>query len=80
MRFRLWNRNHKITPAIAATPTMPTPIPNPTLAPMLRLLLVDADIGLALVFGSKVPLVVATKVEELERPEAGKVDGLERAD
>jgi hypothetical protein len=47
---------------------------------MLRLLLVDADIGLALVFGSKVPVVVVTKVEELERPEAGKVDGLERAD
>lgn len=67
MLFRLWNRNHKITPPVAATPTMPTPIPSPTLVPMLRLLLVDADIGLVLVFGSKVPVVT-------------KVDGLERAD
>jgi len=47
---------------------------------MLRPLLVDVDVGLALVFGSKVPVVVVTKVEELERPEAGKIDGLERAE
>jgi hypothetical protein len=39
---------------------------------MLRPLTVDADVGLALVSGNK--------VEELERPEAGRMDELERAE
>jgi hypothetical protein len=68
-----------ITPAIAVTPT-PTPIPSPTLAPILRPLFVDTGVRLALVFGSKVPVVIVTEVEELERLEVGKVDGLERAE
>ena len=50
------------------------------MAPILRPLFVDADVGLALVFGSKVPVVVVTEVEELERLVVGKVDGLERAE
>jgi hypothetical protein len=37
---------------------------------MLRPLLVDADIRLALVFGSKAPVAVVAKVDEVERPKA----------
>jgi hypothetical protein len=56
-------------PAIVARPAMLTPIPNPTMAPMPRPLLVELDVALALMSGSKVPVVRVTGVDRLERAE-----------